>query len=414
MPYELRTSAIRRDTLTLRRLESLVPRLMAENEIDCWIVTSREYADDAVAMTMLPAEWFSSRRRSILVFLRFGDEVKRLSVARYDMAGFFEPSWNPDAEPDQWAALAAILNRHSPASIALNYSSDFAHADGITHSEYQALTAALTPELSSRITTADPLSVTWLETRLPEEREVMAEACGETHAMLRRALSDEAIEPGVTTTEDLGWWLRARVQDLGTYVWFHPTVSVQRSGPEGRGSFAAKPGDATIERGDLVHIDFGIVWDGLCTDQQEHGYVLRDGESDVPDWMTRALGVGNQMQDLLTGSFQVGQTGNEVLEAAQQRAAAEGIEGTVYTHPIGFHGHGAGATIGLWDNQDGIPGSGDRALRPDTAWSIELMVTVDSRDWDKEVNIMLEQNAWFDGEHVTYLDGRQTRIWVID
>jgi hypothetical protein len=91
-----------------------------------------------------------------------------------------------------------------------------------------------------------------------------------------------------------------------------------------------------------------------------------------------------------------------------------GIDGVVYTHPIGFHGHGAGPTIGLWDNQNNIAGSGDWPLKADTAWSIELMVKVLVPDWDAQmVSIMLEEDAWFDGEQVSYLDGRLTEVWPI-
>lgn len=413
MPYDLRQSAARRDALTLKRFEGLLPSLMDEHEIDCWLVTSREYADDAIMMTMLPADWFSSRRRSILVFFRTQDGVDRVSTALYDMGEFFVASWDPEKESDQWEALASLLAVRNPDRIGINISADFAHADGLTHGEYQSMVSALGP-LADRIVPADPLSISWLETRLPEERSVIEEACAEAHQILRRGLSSEAITPGVTTTDDVTWWLRTRIQDLGTETWFQPTVSVQRSGGDGRGTFAAKPGPRTIETGDLVHIDFGIIWDGLNTDQQQHAYVLQPGETSIPPWLNRALATGNRAQDILTSQFAHGATGNEVLQATLRQAHAESIDAVIYTHPIGYHGHGAGPTIGLWDQQGGVPGSGDRPLRANTAWSIELMVRTPSEAWGGEtVSIMLEEDAWFDGDRVEYLDGRQTEIWAI-
>jgi Xaa-Pro aminopeptidase len=400
--------------LTLRRLELVVPELMDEHGIDCWIVTSREYADDAVAMTMLPAEWFSSRRRSILVFLKSDDHIDRLSVARYDMNDFFQPAWDPLRQPDQWMALAGLIRQRSPERIAVNISEDFAHGDGLTHGEHQQLVDALGPALAGRMISGDQLTVDWLQTRLPEEKDIMTTACVEAHELLRRALSTEAITAGRTTTADVSWWLRDRVQELGTQVWFQPTVSVQRRGDDLRESFAAPPGPTTIEAGDLVHIDFGIVWDGLCTDQQQHGYVLESGQSEIPTWANDALQTGNRMQDILTGEFVAGRSGNEVLVAALAVSKDAGIDGVVYTHPIGFHGHGAGPTIGLWDNQNHITGSGDWPLKADTAWSIELMVKVVVPGWDAQtVSIMLEEDAWFDGEQVSYLDGRLTEVWPI-
>lgn len=409
---DLRQSARRRDDLTLKRLDTLLPRLMSEHEIDCWVISSREYADDAVAMTMLPADWFSTRRRTILVFLETSDGPRRLSVARYDLGEFFETAWDPETQPDQWEALAELLRSNDPRTIAVDVSEDFAHGDALTHGEYERLLNALGSDLASRVVSSDPLSISWLETRLPEEKQVMATACAEAHSILRRALSPEVIRAGITTTEDVVWWLRGAVQDLGTEVWFQPTVSIQRPTAKLRGSFAGRPAEEVIEPGDIVHIDFGIVWDDLCTDQQQHGYVVLPGEASPPQWINDAISIGNRMQDHLTGAFVSGKTGNQVLAEALAAGRSDGIDGVVYTHPIGFHGHGAGPTIGLWDNQEAIPGAGERLLRPDTAWSIELMVKV--RGWmDRTVSIMLEEDAWFDGDTVEYLDGRQTGIWVI-
>ena len=411
---DLRVSADRRDETTRRRLDHLVPRLMESAGIDCWVLVSREYADDPVVMTMLPATWMSSRRRTILVFFRRGEAVERLAVSRYEIEGLFPAVWDVEREPDQWQALAASIRERDPAHIAVDTSRDFAHGDGLTFTEHTTLVEALGRDLARRIVPADDLSIGWLETRLPEERSTMAEACTIAHDLLRRALSTEAIEPGRTTTSDLEWWLRAAVQDLGADVWFHPTASLQREEGDLRGSFATRPGPVKIEPGDLLHIDFGIVWHGICTDQQQHGYVLGRDQSSVPEGLAAAMIIANRLQDILMGNFEVGRTGNEVLQSSLDLATYEAILGKIYTHPIGLHGHGAGPTIGLWDQQEGVAGAGDRVLAPDTAWSIELMAESHLAEWgDRPVRIMLEEDAWFDGETCEFLDGRQTEIWPI-
>jgi Xaa-Pro aminopeptidase len=411
---DLRSSADRRDALTRRRLDEIVPKLMDGAGIDCWILSSREYADDPVVMTMLPATWMSSRRRTILVFFRTSGSVERFAVSRYEVDGLFPTVWDVDKQPDQWSALADLVRDRDPRRMALSMSGDFAHGDGLTATEHGALLRALGQDLGARIVLGDDLAIGWLETRLPEERPVMAEACAIAHALLRRALSTETVKRGETTTTDLEWWLRARVQELGTDVWFQPTASVQRSEGDLRGPFSSHPGAVTIEPGDLVHIDFGIVWHGLCTDQQQHGYVLKDDESEVPEGLSTALATANRLQDILMGNFELGRSGNEVLHASLNLATYETILGKIYTHPIGLHGHGAGPTIGLWDQHDGVPGSGDRRLVADTAWSIELMVETTVPEWDNQpVRIMLEEDAWFDGENCDFFDGRQTRIWGI-
>ena len=411
---DLRESAERRNRLTKKRLDTLVPRLMNEHGIDCWVLVSREYAEDPVAQTMLPAKWMSSRRRTILLFVRSGSETERYAIARYEVDGLFPQAWDPSVEPDQWSALAKKIRSANPGSIAVSTSDSFAHGDGLTETEHSQLVKALGPDLALRMTSAEAIAVGWLQTRIPEEKQTLIEACSQAHQILRRALSHEAIDSGNTSTHDLEWWLRSEVQKLGCHVWFHPSVSVQRSSGDLRGSFASATNDTLILPGDLVHIDFGIVWDHLCTDQQQHGYVLKSGETAVPDGLSAAMTKTNQLQDILLGSFATGRSGNEVLATALSSARAAMLEPTIYTHPIGYHGHGAGPTVGLWDQQHGVPGSGDVTIFGPSAWSIELMNRDNVPEWgNEEVGIMLEEEAWFENETAAWVDGRQTEIWSI-
>ncbi|MEX1037995.1 MAG: M24 family metallopeptidase [Acidimicrobiia bacterium] len=409
----LEESASRRDKLTAARLDHLVPVLMDDAGIDCWILISREYADDPVVETMLPAKWISSRRRTILLFLREDQGHTREAITRYEVNGLFPATWDPKAEPDQWTALARRVGEARPESIAINTSAIFPHADGLTATEHARLIEALGPELGKRIVSAEALAVRWLQTRLPEERRALEEACATAHGILQRALSPEAITPGKTTTGDLEWWLRAEVQQLGCPVWFHPSASVQGKGRDLRGSFASVTQPTTIEPGDLVHIDFGLVWDHLCTDQQQHGFALERPGARVPEGLLEAMHRANQVQDILLERFVDGATGNEILARALADATEAGLDATIYTHPIGYHGHGAGPTIGLWDQQDRVPGSGDTDVFGPSAWSIELMNRAYVPEWNETVAIMLEEEAWFEDGAATWVDGRQTEIWGI-
>jgi Xaa-Pro aminopeptidase len=176
----------------------------------------------------------------------------------------------------------------------------------------------------------------------------------------------------------------------------------------------AVPYDAPIEPGDLVHCDVGLSSLGLRTDTQRNGYVLRPGERAAPAGLRAALAVGNRMQDLTTAALTPGRTGNEVLAAARAAAAAEGVDGDVYSHPVGYHGHGAGPTIGMWDQQDGVPGSGDYPVHPDTVYALELAVRVPVPEWDGQlVRMALEQGIALTGDGVEYLDARQTELILI-
>lgn len=398
------------------RLDTVVAAAMRAEDVDLWIVSGREYNEDPVLETMLPATWQSARRRTILVFYDRGPEagIERLAVSRYDVGSLFETAWDKEAQPDQWARLADIVKERDPDRIAVNRSETFALANGMADTEYARLRRALSGRYEDRLVSGEGVAVRWLETRTKAEQVVYPQVVRLARSIIATGLSEEVIQPGVTTTEDVRWWYRTRIRDLGLTAWFHPSVSVQRPGTTKDGDFSSETDGRVIRPGDLLHVDFGITYLRLHTDTQQHAYVLRPGEREAPDGLQRGLRVGNRLQDLLTDRFDAGRTGNEVLQATLEAAEAEGIDATVYTHPIGLHGHAAGPLIGLWDQQGGVPGKGEVPLRPNTAHSIELNAAVNVPEWGgQDVLIRLEEDALFTGETVRYLDGRQTEFYLI-
>ncbi|RYZ50881.1 MAG: M24 family metallopeptidase, partial [Chitinophagaceae bacterium] len=178
-------------------------------------------------------------------------------------------------------------------------------------------------------------------------------------------------------------------------------------------SFAARPADQVIQPGDLLHCDVGITYLRLNTDIQQHAYVLRPGETAVPASIGAAMMAARRLQDFLTARFRNGATGNQLLAGALQEAKAAGIRPSIYTHPLGLHGHAAGPTIGLWDQQGGVPGPGDYPLYSNTAYSIELNATTYIPEWKKDVRIMLEEDGFWDGKTFRYISGRQKNIYTI-
>jgi Xaa-Pro aminopeptidase len=412
---DLRAEASLRDRILQDRLEQLVPALMRRAGIDAWVVAAREYNEDPVLATMLPATWLgTARRRTVLVFLDRGDRVERLAVARYAVGEAFPAGWDPDRQPDQWARVAEVLDEADPRRIGVHRSEVFPLADGLSASEHGALLDRLPARLRGRVVSAEVAAIAWLETRLPAEVGLMEEACALAHGLLARALSGEVIDPGGTTTKDVDWWLRGAVAEAGLGSWFQPTTSLQRRGGLARESFADRPLAEVILPGDLLHIDFGILRSGYCTDQQQHAYVRLPGEHEAPEGLAHGLRIANRLQDLLTAEFATGRSGNQVLAAARSAAASEAIDGLIYTHPIGLHGHAAGPTIGLWDSQEGVPGQGEYPVWPDTAYSIELQARVPVPEWDGQVvQFMLEEEAFFDGSGMRWLDGRQTELHLI-
>ncbi len=258
------------------------------------------------------------------------------------------------------------------------------------------------------------LAIGWLETRTLQEFCHYPKICAMAHDLIAEGFSNKVVRPGITTTQMVEWFLRERVREKKLLSWFHPSVSIQRKGqPEHSGSFSSKDASSIIQHGDLLHVDFGIEYLGLHTDTQQHAYVLRPGEQEAPKGLRDALAVGNRLQDILTAQFKTGKSGNQILAGALADAAAENIKATIYTHPIGLHGHGAGPTIGLWDQQGGVPGKGDYPLYPNTAYSIELNAAVFIPEWEKEIRVMLEEDGFYGEDGFQYLDGRQTELILI-
>ena len=154
---------------------------------------------------------------------------------------------------------------------------------------------------------------------------------------------------------------------------------------------------------------------GLNTDTQHMAYVLKAGETDAPEGLKKALRASNRLQDLLLARMKPGRTGNEILLDALAAAKADGLDGSIYTHPIGDHGHGAGPIVGLWDRQQAIPGRGDVKLSPSTWFSIELQATTPVPEWGGQpVSMMQEEDAAVaeDGA-VSFVLPRQTRLHLV-
>lgn len=406
------------DEMLAERIENLLPALMDRTGIDMWVIISREYNEDPVLKTMLPSTWLSARRTTMLVFYR--DSARKvfdkLAIARYNVGETIKKAWDPEKTPNQWDALIEIIKSRNPRKIGINTSVHYGHADGLDHTHYQDLMKKIPDELKTRVVSAEKLAVAWLETRTEREMQVYPQLVDITHAIIDEGFSEKVITPGITTTDDVVWWFRQKIRSLGLDTWFHPSVSVQRNDPESfehLRSFSNRPKDDLIRPGDLLHVDIGITYLRLNTDIQQHAYVLKPGETTLPESIRKAMVNGNRLQDILTSQYKTGSTGNQVLKGALDQAKREGIAATIYTHPLGFHGHAAGPTIGLWDQQGGVPGSGDYPVYPRTAYSIELNAATEIPEWKKSIRIMLEEDGYYDEKGFRFISGRQKEIYLI-
>ncbi len=407
------------DEVLDERINNLLPKLMEKNKIDMWVIVSREYNEDPIIKTFLPSTWLSARRRTIIVFYYnpATKTYKKLAVARYKVGNTIEAAWDQAKFPNQWDQLNNIVATLKPTTIGLNYSTDFGHADGLDLTDYQELTKAVKLPQGASFVSASNLGVAWLETRTQREMEFYTQVNSITHKIIEEGFSSKVITPGITTTDDLVWWFRQKLNNIGLDTWFHPSVDVQRNDSanfDHLKTFSRElDNNRTILAGDLLHVDFGIKYLRLNSDIQEHAYVLKPTETDAPDYLKEGLKTANRLQDILTTNFKLNRSGNQILKAALDQAKAENIVASIYTHPIGYYGHASGPTIGMWDMQNGVPGSGDYPMYKNTCYSIELNASVFIKEWNKNVRFMLEQNGHFDGTTFYYIDGRQTSLHLV-
>lgn len=412
----LRQQADIRNTWLKQRLNEFLPTLMAREGVDMWIIAAREYNEDPIIMTFLPEPAMAARRRTILVFTLQNDgTVERLTLDRYGHGDYYTKGWNPDQE-GHFACLARIVAERDPQRIGLNYATEFPFGDGLSHSEYLLILDALGETYGARVASAERLAVGWLEHRIAPERTVYPGLAQMAHTLIAEAFSSRTIQPGITTTEDVVWWFRQKMHELGLRAWFQPSVEIQApgltfDGPAGGGSGKQR---TLIQPGDLLHCDVGFYYLGLTTDHQQNAYVLKPGERDAPEGLRVLLAEGNRLQDIHMAEMAVGRTGNEVLRAVLERSNAEGIEPQVYSHPIGYHGHAAGPIVGLWDQQGGVPGKGDYEIFDQTCYSIELNAKKAVPEWDGQlVRMALEEDALLSDGKMRWLDGRQTQLHLI-
>ncbi|KAI0700565.1 hypothetical protein BC835DRAFT_1532497 [Cytidiella melzeri] len=228
-------------------------------------------------------------------------------------------------------------------------------------------------------------------------------------------MQDDSDSDGVNldlnAVPDVEWWYREKMLTLNVSTWNHPRVSVIT--PE---SFPGWSGTKDIIKGgDLLHVDFGITAMGLNTDVQHMAYVLREGETDAPQGLKEGLKKANRVQDIVLSQMKAGKTGNEVLTECLSQMKEQGIEGQVYSHPIGDWGHSAGAVIGFTNLPEYVPVLGELPILPNTYYSIELYAYHFVPERNETLRFRVEENArWVSEERGwEFVYGRQEKFHLV-
>jgi len=413
-----------RVTWLAKRHELLLP-MMRRHGVGMWIVMNEEFHNDPLTEHVAPPMVYVSRR-DIHVFVDGGDAgLQRYSNywrpnATY--ARFFQPLPAPRSDrgtSDLTTGLRELVAQARPTSIALAIGGTRGQDAGLSKDSYDLIVAAIGPEYAARVVPAAPLIEEYLDTRLPEELEHYRTLVHATDLLTQRALSNEVITPGRTTAADVAWWYVDQVAKLGVGAtpWFEIHTAVQRFDPETRRMIAyvhPAPDDYVYQEGDVIHIDVGFNYLGMASDWQKVAYVLRPGETTVPRGLEVALRNGNRTQDALRTAPRPGMSGHEAAKATIAALAGVDFTPSIYSHPIGTHGHGVGPQINARGAVVGAPPEHDSPLRLGSYRSIELSATTRIPEWNNgELTIPFEDDAVLTATGYEWFRPPQTRWYLI-
>ena len=393
------------------RLEHLLPDIMNRYDIDTWVILNREYNEDPVYFSLVPEPAIHSYRTTLFVFHKHDGDVRRLST------GWFREFYQIlPKEPDQthMQALAGFLQQNNPQKIGINVSQTWHLADGLSATLKENLVETLPPEYSQRLVSAERLCLDWLATRSDQEIEEYRHLCRMGHQLIREFYSREVITPGVTSLDDVRWWIRQRICDLQLETWFQPILDIQRSPAAQKQTLEQRD---IIQPGDLLHCDVGLVYLGLCTDMQWHAYVCRQDETDVPAGLKRALQRTVGFNDIIRAEFAPGKTGLEIGNAALAKGKEMGLNPTIYCHSLGTHGHAAGLRIDTRPVNQVAEENPARRTYPtvlNSVYAIEYCCHETIPEWDHQtIRISFEEDAVLTSEGCQFLDGHQEKFILI-
>jgi len=407
-----------REQWLVKRHEMILP-MMRKFGINMWIVVNEEFHDDPLTQYIAPPRPYAGGR-DIFVFIDTGDKgLRKIAINGYaeeNLKQFFESPDDPRAADK---VLPELYDQYKPEKIALSYNARRGVQRSLTHDTYNFLAEKMGPDAAQHCVPAADLIEEYLDTRIPEEFATYQQMVQLTDNLTRRALSSEVIKPGKTTVGDVRRWLYDQLWQNRVGTWFQPDLRVQRKGKKNdtsRGFLAVASESTVIERGDVLHVDFGITYMGLNTDWQKMAYVLLPGEKEPPAGLKSALKNTNTLQDALTQrAARPGRTAAEVYNQTMDEMKQKGIEAQVYSHPIGNQGHGLGPSIDFRSAQRAeIGATAAKPLRKGSYLSVELNTQTAVPEWaGQKVYIMMEDDAYLTDDGYKFFIPRQEAFYLV-
>ncbi len=396
------------------KLDLILPGAMQDNRVDMWIIVMREGLLDPLWEALgggYVGGW------AYWVFTDYGQRVERavFGVGGYgpEQCAVYDHFGSPDELP-------SFVAERRPRRIAVNMAESIGGADGLSHTSFLHLQEVLGPELADRLVSAERLVSDFRATRTATEIATFAEAGEMSREIAERAFSNEVVTPGVTTLEDVAWWMRDQLLARGLDSSFDmPSVYV--TGP---GGIEATSTDRVIQRGDLLMIDWGVGYLGFYTDMKRIAYVAREGEAEVPAALRHAFDQAVRVRDIMKTSIRPAGKAREALDATWKAIEAAGFRRIEFNRPttdpeitdvvigphsVGNWGHGFGPSLAFFN-----PTRLEYELRPGTLISVELFAYTANPDWGgRKVRIPLEDDGVVTERGVEWLYPVNNRILLI-
>ncbi len=406
----------RMNQIRQEKFDLVLPEVMRENEVDMWITVSREGHDDPLTEDFGKGYVGSY---GYYIFTDRGDE--RIERAALGIGtALIEDNGAYDIMTESFD-LKEFVEERDPQSIALNFAEHIGAADGLSHTDYQKLSSDLGEKYAERFVSAEKLTSDFRSRRVASEIAAFAWAGEMSRNIAERAFSNEVITPGKTTLADVAWWMREQQfeNNLGTSFGM-PSVYI--TGPDG---FVALSNDHVIQRGDFLAIDWGVGYLNFYTDMKRHAYVLKEGETHLPESIQKAFDNGREVRNILKNNIKAGRTAGDTYAILNQEINAAGfkimetfnsptddpdiVDVIIGCHSVGNLGHGTGPSI-AWFNPERMT----YMIQPTNLFSIELFAYTAIPEWGgKKLRIPLEDDAIVTERGVEWLYPVNQRVLLI-
>ena len=351
--------------------------LLKEFNIDCWITFARESQinGDPTLAFLVPADitWHSA-------FIISKDGRTRAIVGQYDKITIEESGAYDTVVGFVESAKESVqeyLKELNPKQIALNYSEGSEICDGLTHGMYLTLHRYLDEiGMADRIISAERIVSALRERKSESELEKMKQAIYITEDIFKEVTG--FIKPGVTEKE-IASFMKEEVKKRGIELAWEETVCpAVFTGPETAEAHYA-PTDKVVEKGHILNMDFGVKYDGYCSDMQRTFYILKDGETEAPAEVQHGFETIVKSIDIARQAMFIGAMGLDVDAVAREVVLTGGFDEFPHGlgHQVGRYSHDGTALLGpAWEKYAEKP---YKKLEKNMVFTLEPRLTVEGR-----------------------------------